>query len=96
MGSDNNNAFGGEKQNKKSNGQTFVTLTKSLWNHSFMSTIAWPHGCKYGTIAYYEEGWATIRPKQQFVPNCLIDQLITNLLKVEMKEIIKSTKNEFS
>ena len=41
---------------------------------------------------------ATIRPigkKRQFVPNCLIDQLITNLLKVEMKEIIKPTTNEF-
>ena len=41
---------------------------------------------------------ATIRPickKRQFVPNCLIDQLITNLLKVETKEIIKPTTNEF-
>ena len=41
---------------------------------------------------------ATIRPickERQFAPNCLIDQLITNLLKVEMKEIIKSTTNEF-
>ena len=40
----------------------------------------------------------TIRPickKRQFVPNCLIDQLITNLLKVETKEIIKPTTNEF-
>ena len=41
---------------------------------------------------------ATIRPickKRQFVPNCLVDQLITNLLKVETKEIIKPTTNEF-
>ena len=40
---------------------------------------------------------ATVRPickKRQFVPNCLIHQLTTNLLKVEMKEIIKSTTNE--
>ena len=33
--------------------------------------------------------------KRQFVRNCLIDQLITNLLKVEKKEIIKPTTNEF-
>ena len=41
---------------------------------------------------------ATIRPickKRQFVPNSLIDQLITNLLKVETREIIKPTTNEF-
>ena len=41
---------------------------------------------------------ATIRPickKRQFVPNCLNDQLITNLMKVETKEIIKPTTNEF-
>ena len=40
-------------------------------------------------------GWATIRPKRQFIPNCLIDQLITNLLKVETKGIIEWTTNEF-
>ena len=41
---------------------------------------------------------ATIRPickKRQIVPNCLIDQLITNRLKAETKEIIKPTTNEF-
>ena len=40
----------------------------------------------------------TIRPickKRQLVPNCLIDQLITSLLKAETKEIIKPTTNEF-
>ena len=40
--------------------------------------------------SYFEK--VTIRPickKRQFVPNGLIDKLITNLLKVEMKEIIK-------
>ena len=33
--------------------QTFVTLRKSLWNHSFKPTIAWSFGGKYGTIACY-------------------------------------------
>ena len=32
---------------------TFVTVSKSLWNHSFKSTVAWLLGCKYGTIASY-------------------------------------------
>ena len=33
---------------------------------------------------------AAIRPiceKRQFAPNCLIDQLINNLLKIEIKEL---------
>ena len=34
---------------------TFVTLSKSLWNHSFKSTITWPLGCKHGIIACYGE-----------------------------------------
>ena len=32
--------------------RAFVTLSKSLWNHSFKPIIAWPLGCKYGTIAW--------------------------------------------
>ena len=32
-----------------------LTLSKSLWNHSFKSTITWPLGCNYGTIACYGE-----------------------------------------
>ena len=35
--------------------QTFVALGRSLWSYSFQSTIAWPLGCKYGTILCYGE-----------------------------------------
>ena len=45
-----NNAFGGKKQNKKSNGEQ-----SGPCDHSFKPTIAWPVGCKYGTIAWYGE-----------------------------------------
>ena len=37
-----------------------------------------------------ENGRATIRPickKRQLVPNCLVDHLIDNFLKIEIKEL---------
>ena len=59
----NNACGGGEKQNKKSNGerQTFVPLGKSLWNHSFKPTIAWPLCCKYVCKYHSLLWWDSIR-----------------------------------
>ena len=51
----NNNAFGREKQNKKSNGEQsdLCDLEQVTLKPQLQTTFAWPLGCKYGTIACY-------------------------------------------